>query len=163
MGYEPAAERVWYKLWFRDQSGRAAHVFHFDLSSASPNEAIRDTTLEHPDAFHPTQLVSDRWKALMTRVVPLVPSHAFDLALSVRADSLGLDPGNVWRMYRLSAVVEALGNAASFADTSYCSTVVDVSGVYRVPGRTETVVVVSYSGRSDGCDRVDRPLLMRAK
>ena len=65
-----------------------------------------------------------------------------------------------------TGIISALGReirmptgVRAFDLQSFCQPVVRVQGIYRVPQRQELLMIISYVGRSYGCEEVDLPVL----
>jgi hypothetical protein len=87
----------------------------------------------------------------------------FDLELRLKADSVGVDPLCGVTAYRGNLVVEAARGSGVIDLDIFCDTLIQVRGVYQLPGRSERVVFISYKGEACGCREVDIPIVIHVK
>jgi len=100
-----------------------------------------------------------RWLELYRRLVPLQGLRETEFTVRVHAESTGVDTN--WNATRFAAHVEIRTptGVRAFDLQSFCQPVVRVQGIYRVPRRQELLMIMSYVGRSYGCEEVDLPVL----
>lgn len=154
-GFDSTTARVYYQLHAYDEFGYPPEVYYFDLEGRAPDKPIRDRSLEGSDDG-PNPAWGEFWKSAQR----LRSAGNFALALDVSADSVGVDSEYSVTRYDLTARVAAGSSTALLRVLAVCRTLVAVRGMYEIPGRPERVVVVSYCGRSYGCEEVEQPVLL---
>ena len=87
----------------------------------------------------------------------------FDLELRLRADSVGVDTLCGATSFQGRLVAEAAGGAGMIDLEIFCDTLIQVRGVYQLPGRPERVIFISYKGEARGCREVDIPIVIRVE
>jgi hypothetical protein len=162
VGVEPAEQKVFYLLFFRDESGRPPQIWFFDLDADNPTRPERERSLERDDeAIRPEDgSISEAWTHFLPRLRRLGSPRDYDLGIEVKADSAGVD--TLWGSTRYDArlIVRALGRSRALDLTIFCDAFIHARGLYEIPGRSEVIVVVTYKGQAYGCDLVDLPILI---
>jgi len=158
-GLEPDEQRVYYYLTFHDEGRARPEVWFFDLDGENPEKPIRARSLEgrHKDYLRDEHGISDAWQSLSSRFEPLTPLGKFNLEISLCADSIGRD------LYEGHLVLEGEGIGQAIDLKMFCHPMIRVRGPYGIPGRSETIAVVSYKGKAYGCEEVEQPVLLVPK
>jgi hypothetical protein len=160
-GFEPETKRVYYFLMDYSEAAVGPRVSYFDLDAPSPAVPIRAPDLDGLEGNRKLDVaLSDVWRSLAAGLQPLDPLRSFDLRVSLSVDSAGQDPDWLTPRYEGSLLLE-LGDMGRRVDiTLYCEPMVRIRGPYGIPGRPGAIVVVTYRGRAEGCEEIERPVLL---
>jgi hypothetical protein len=161
-GLDPEGQRVFYYFIFHDESTSTPQVWYFDLDGEKPAKPERALSLEGEDDGIRSEKtgIGDAWRSFSKSLVPLPALTEFDLTLKVEADSAARD--TLWpsKCYQVDLMLEVGRFSRTLDLVMYCNTITRVRGVYGIPGRDEVVAVLSYKGRTYGCEEVDLPVLL---
>ena len=153
--YDAKERKVYYRLDYLDDSGRKSETYCFALDDSNASRPVRSKLHAYGSPSNVTFLESDK------RLEPLEILPNFELTLQVNADSVGSDAQWDLPVYAITARISTSGAERVVEMTGHCQPSIRVRGVYRVPGRSERVVVLSYIGRAYGCEEVEQPLLLQ--
>jgi len=169
-GVDPAESRVYYWLISRAGTQPKWQIWYFDLDGKEPTTPIRALSIENEmeESKTGTRFDEDRVHDVWMKVARRLDSPRilvnFDLRLSQKADSVGVDMVGVERtLYDSHLVVETAGRTRILDLEMSCDPLIAVEGVYGIPGRPELIVVISYKGRAPGCQEFELPILIPAK
>ena len=162
-GFEPTENKLFYSLWFYDESDSAPQVYYFLLTGDKLLESIRARSLEPPEGQPWDGNLTVAWVNLRKRLVPLAALPEFQLELRVRADSTGTIERFRAARYQLHLSVLYGDRERTLDLEAFCEPLVRIRGVYGVPGRLEHLALLSIIGRPYGCEETDIPLLLPAE
>lgn len=159
LGYDPKDARVFYELQAFDESGEPPKTYFFNLTGHTPASPVHADSLDEREGGSRVPAALQRWSELYRRLVPLQGLRETEFTVRVHAESSGVD--TTWNTTRFAAHVEIRtpAGARAFDLQSFCQPVVRSQGIYRVPGRKELLVILSYIGRAYGCEEIDLPVL----
>ncbi|HVP56689.1 MAG TPA: hypothetical protein VMU02_01220 [bacterium] len=162
VGIEPGTDRVFYYRTFHDESGAGPEVWFFDLNADNPELAKRAPALDGPDdgEWHGGENINEKWRSLAQTLRPLPSSTQFDLRINLTTDSVGVEPEWNSPTYEGHLAIKGQGIGQACTLTIFCEPMITIRGLYSIPGRQEAIAVVSYVGRSYGCEEVERPVLL---
>lgn len=170
IGVHPTESKFYYKLFSRAGVQPKSQIWYFDLDGKDPTTPIRALSIENEmeKSKTGTRFDEDRVHDVWMRVARNLTSPRmlvnFDLRLSQKADSVGVDMvGGDRTLYEGHLVVETAGRTRTLDLEMSCDALIAVEGVYGIPGRPELIVVVSYKGREPGCQEFELPILIPAK
>ena len=161
LGYDPTDGKVFY--WLHDGSEGASprRTFYFNLRSSNPTAAVEAASLEVPLDSLSTGVGAIRWEKIRRRIQPLSEVPCSEGRVAVRSDSLGVDARQQVVRYRLQVNIGANHMQQTLDVDAYCRPSVTIRSIYRIPMRSEYLVVFTYVGRYY-CENVDRPVLLVA-
>lgn len=160
-GFEPLTKRIYYSLWFYDESsGGAPQVYYFDLSGATPSKPVRDRAMEHPESEPFLGVFPEKWHKLRTGLTKLHGLRDFEVIIHVRADSVGVEKNWHQTQYRLNVKISTNDLQQAIVLEAFCEPVVRVLGLYEIPGCRSLLAVVSRIGRAYGCEEIESPILL---
>lgn len=163
-GFEPATNRVYYYLTYHDESGAGPEVWFFDLDGDYPSQPNRAPYFEGSveDYWRSGENVNKAWQSLSVGLIPLPASDRFDLRISWSLDSVGVDSD--WGSDIFDGHLTLDGNEIGQASELrvFCEPMMSMRALYSIPGRREAVAVITYIGRSYGCEEVELPVLLTA-
>lgn len=144
LGWDPIAKRVYVQSIIVDESGEFGQVFYFALDSKEPTKVKR---LAWSVANYNDSIAAQRLRALERRLRPMVLEDATSIPKVViaRMDTVRtpyyVGPRfvvhlSVWRN-RFRKVLEI---------TTYREPTVVLHRIYQVPGREESIVILSFIG-----------------
>jgi hypothetical protein len=159
LGYDPKGAKVFYELQPFDESGEPPKTYFFDLSGRTPASPFHADSLDDWEGGRRVRAAWQQWLDLYRRLVPLQGMRKTEFTVRVHAESTGVDTN--WNATRFAAHVEIRtpAGARAFDLECFCQPVVRSQGIYRVPGRKELLVILSYVGRGYGCEEIDLPVL----
>ena len=159
LGYDPKDAKVFYELQAFDESGEPPKTYCFSLTGPTPESPVHAEALDDWEGGARVRAAWQRWLELYRRLVPLQGLRETEFTVRVHAESTGVDTN--WNATRFTAHVEIRTptGVRAFDLQSFCQPVVRVQGIYRVPRRQELLMIMSYVGRSYGCEEVDLPVL----
>jgi hypothetical protein len=160
LGYDSVDKKVFFRLVDHDESGTPPMVFYFDLQHGRPRTAVRALSLETTFGEYSAGRYSPAYGALQKRLVRLKGVDRVRCVVDCEAESLGREQTFDVPRYRLKVALEANGTAAHMSLDAYCDPRVGMGGIYGIPGHEELLVVVTYTGRRYGCERVDLPVIL---
>jgi hypothetical protein len=163
-GIEPTQHRVYYVLSFNDESGTPPQIWFFDLDASDPTRAIRARSLERPEGSPAPEdgRISDAWLQFVPRIQRLRGLRDFDLNIDLKTDSAGVDTLLRVTRYNAHLALRAQAGSRELDLTMFCDTLIHAAGMYEIPGRPESIVVLTYKGQAYYCELVDLPILIRA-
>ena len=154
--YHASDSRVYFRRFDHMPAGsRKPETYYFELDGAEPTKARRSSANIWGDPAALGQGLNDG-----EDLVPLEALGDFELSYSVRADSVGVEERYGGPIYSLQVAVTVNGATGDLVAEAFCQSVVRVRGLYRVPGRQELLVVVSYIGRAYGCEEIEEALVL---
>jgi hypothetical protein len=169
-GVDPAEGKFYYSLISRAGSQPKSQMWYFDLDGKEPTTPIRALSIENEmeESRTGTRFDEDRAHDVWMKVARRLNSPRilvnFDLRLSQKADSVGVDiVGGERTLYESHLVVETAGRTRILDLEMSCDPLIAVEGVYGIPGRPELIVVVSYKARGPGCQEFELPILIPTK
>ena len=162
-GFEPTEHKVFYHLFFHDESGTPPQVFYFNLDAPEPTRPTRARSLEQPDQPGWGNIDPVAWKKVSKRLIRMRGLDEFEITLSVKADYVGVDSALGCARYQLRATILSGAMSRAIDLAVFGEPLVRVCGVYEIPGRRELLVVISYQGRAYGCEEIDLPVLIPAE
>jgi hypothetical protein len=163
VGYDPTEAKLFYRLSYHDESGRRDGVFYMSLDGSEPDASTWASSLEHDQRGRWPEEVSERWRWLLARLLPLRAPDNYEYSVVMDADSVGRTRGGAVDTveYKLHFKLTTAFGDAEMDTTAYCQPEVWVRGLYQIPNRPEQVVVVSVIGRLYACEPTDVVLLVR--
>ena len=164
VGFEPATNRVYYYLTYHDESGAGPEVWFFDLDGDYPAQPNRAPYLEGSieDYWRSGENVNKAWQSLLAGLSPLPASDHFDLRMSWSLDSVGVDADWGSDIFDGHLTLDANGLGQASELRVFCEPMMSIRALYAIPGRTEAVAVITYIGRSYGCEEAELPILLTA-
>ena len=159
-GYEPREAKVFYRVFHDDESGSPPDVHFFDLRGPQPSKAMRAPSLEDSCDYCSGTATTRAWRALVRRLVPLEVDSRPEVTFRATASPAeGTGPNGEPR-YFVTVEIDSKDHRGHETVEAWCRPLVGVRGVYRIPGRTELLVVLSRIGRAYGCEEVELPVLL---
>lgn len=159
-GYEPREAKVFYRTFGHDESGSPPQVYYLDLGGVRPERAVRAPSLEDSCDYCSGLATTRAWRALTRRLVPLPVEPQMELCIrATTSPAEGAGPNGEPR-FLIAVEIESAGLHGHERVEAWCRPLIGVHGLYRIPGRAETLVVLSRIGRAYGCEEVDLPVLL---
>jgi hypothetical protein len=161
-GYEPREAKLFYRVFSYDESGSPPSVHYFDLRGPRPGRAVRARSLEDSsESYRGGTLTPAAWAAQVRRLVALPVEEGFEMTVRATAASTeGSGPYGEPRSL-VNVEIESGGRRGQEVVEAWCRPLVAVRGLYRIPGRVETLIVLTRIGRAYGCEEVELPVLLR--
>ena len=135
------------KVWVVDLDGGP---------SAQPVE-YKPFTNSDPDSIWPAW---SRLTNLKGKRTELRSEEDWELRIRLRADSAGVDTLCRTTRYSGLLIAETQGGKGVIGFTMFCDTLIEIRGLYRLPGRRERVAFIAYKGSSCGCDDACLPVII---
>jgi hypothetical protein len=154
--YHASDSRVYFRrLDHMPADNHEIEVLYFELDGVDPTKAKRSSANVWGGPAAGGQGLKDG-----EDLVPLEVLSDFELSYSVQADSVGVEERHGGPIYSLRVAVTANGATGHLVAEAFCQSLVRVRGLYRVPGRQELLMVVSYIGRAYGCKEIEEALVL---
>ncbi len=136
-------------------------VWLVSLNSDSQRQPIRYSP-EGEDSLYSGWDYSGAVNRLKGRRGNLIAAEPVDLALHLRADSVGVDSVCGVTRYACEVVASTPIGSGAVNLAMFCNTLIQVRGVFPLPRRRD-LVIVTYSGYPSGCKEKDAPIVIHPR
>ena len=170
IGFDPIDEKIFYVTHYQDETDLWSDVHYFDLKSARPwipvrvdmRKGLDSPTAGAGDWMDPEYTeFSDRMMRLRQRLRPL--PHLKTLDVTIRAEPLSEDTllGGWKPRLQRSVELKDSTNSARAVVTTFCNYRLGIESVRGIPGRSWTLVVLSFTGiPMETCYELQSPILL---
>lgn len=165
LGWDPADRKIYYIVYFSDESDRMPRVYFLDLKSSPPGKVVPlNLWPERPTDY---KALYSKVEALKKRLVQLSASVPDALTLTVKTTSFQKDwrdvQGDLREKYTLEIQVSRESLVGQTQVTSYCNREVLIKEWYEIPELPFAVVSLSYTGQPvETCYALPAILLLKA-